>query len=491
MAKTVLQLIIDELRLTYHLENCPLGMIILDEHQNIIYWSDRATEIFGWQEAEVIQRSLSSLHIVHEEEAETITKAFNEIKKGHHSSYQATSRNYTKSGSVIYCDWYNSALKDEKGKIMSTLSLVLDITDNKAAGQSLKKSQQQLSLIYNSAIDPMWLIDIEGPDTFRFENINASFTTVTGLKREQVVGLLIEEVLPVSSHELVRSKYNEAIQTGKVIDYIEIAEHPAGKKVGEIRVIPVKNEKGQYTKIVGIAHDITEERALQDKLNKERDEFNKKITAAAIKGQEMERSNVSRELHDNVNQVLTTVKLYTELCTAGTVDPDVILPKCTLLLNETINEIRNLSKKLSAPSLGDVGIKDTLKDLVESMQETLEGEIKLHIRAASCTTIDNELHLTIYRIAQEHLTNILKHAQAKNVTIHIDAVDGQLSLTITDDGRGFDTTKKTSGIGITNMTSRAHILNGSFKIESHEGRGCTLSVSFPVEAIDGKCYPVV
>ena len=71
---------------------------------------------------------------------------------------------------------------------------------------ALEESQKQLSLIYNSAIDPMWLIGVEGKDEYRFQSINHSFTAVTGLRPDQVVGRKMEEVLPPSSHELVREK---------------------------------------------------------------------------------------------------------------------------------------------------------------------------------------------------------------------------------------------------------------------------------------------
>jgi two-component system, NarL family, sensor kinase len=489
MGEKSLYEILDERSLAYHIENTQMGIIVYGKDQQVIYWSKRAAEIFEWQAEETLCQSLATLNIVHEEDVHKVAAVIGEIMSGNKDFMQITNRNYTRSGKMIYCNWYNSALKDASGQIQSLISFVLDVTDHETAVQQLKESENQLSLIYNSAIDPMWLIDIEGPDQFRFATINDAFTPVTGLSREQVVGFLIEEVMPVSSHQLVRAKYNEAISSGKVIDYVEIAEHPAGEKVGEIRVIPVKDKQGAVTKLVGIANDVTEKAALQKKLDQERETLSKKITAAAIKGQEIERHNISRELHDNVNQVLTTVKLYTELCSAGSVDTAVILPKCTLLLNETINEIRRLSKQLSGPSMDHASLGDVLKDLVQSVQETQAIDIELST-ASSCQAVDPELRLAIYRIAQEHLTNILKHAGARHVNIQLKTKKGQLYLTISDDGAGFDTRQKTNGIGITNMTSRAQLLNGSLKIKSAVGKGCTLQAVFPVECSTGICQPV-
>jgi PAS domain S-box-containing protein len=339
------------------------------------------------------------------------------------------------------------------------------------------------------AIDPMWLISIEPNNQFLFEKINSSFTEVTGWPPEKVIGSPIEEIMPEASHQLVRDKYTEAMGTGKIIDYVEIAAHPNGEKVAEIRVIPIKDNEGKVTKILGIAHDVTEKWELQKKLEKERDEFSRKLSAAAIRGQEAERNKISLELHDNVNQVLTTVKLYTELCASKAVDLDVFLPKCTVLLNESINEIRRLSKQLAAPPIGTAGLAESLKELVESIRHTQRATIQLNIRPFACTTIDEDLQLAMYRIAQEHLTNVLKHAQATIITVDLICTNSELSLTITDNGVGFDPSKKNAGIGITNMNSRATLFNGQLQLSSAEGEGCQLQVSFPVACASGQCNP--
>ena len=489
MVKSSLYGAIDELSLTFHLENCPLGIIALNNRLEVIYWSSRATEIFEWTKEEVLGRSIDDLHLVHKEDVQLVSDALVGIQMGTIQQNQSVNKNYNKSGKTLYCEWYNSALKNVDGSMVNIVSMVHDITDQKKAEIELERRTQQLEMIYNSAIDPMWLINVEGLNQYRFENINESFTEVTGLPREKVIGFMIEEVLPGTSHQLVNTKYNEAVQTGKVIDYTEVAVHPAGKKVGEIRVIPVKNKRGDVIKIVGIAHDISEKQMLQDKLDKERDEVNKKITAAAIKGQEVERNNVSRELHDNINQVLTTVKLYIELCATESVNIKETLQKCSLLLNETINEIRSLSKRLSAPVLTDVSLHDSFRDLVESVQATKEVKIDLHVSSAICRVIDADLHLAIYRIAQEQLTNILKHAKATKVWIKLSKKGSLLCLAVIDNGIGFDATQKIKGLGITNMISRASLLNGTLNIDSTNGNGCHLQACFRVKMYNGKCYP--
>ncbi|TCZ67904.1 PAS domain-containing sensor histidine kinase [Flaviaesturariibacter aridisoli] len=342
---------------------------------------------------------------------------------------------------------------------------------------------------FQGAIDPMWIIDIEGPGRYRFADTNDTFTAVTGWQKAQVIGQPMEKIVPESSHELVREKYHEAITTGQTVDYIEESVHPAGIKYGQIRVIPIKDAAGAVVKLLGIAHDITDKTLLQDALISERDRKNRQITAAAIKGQELERSRVSRELHDNVNQVLTTVKLYAELCLDGKVDHRQLLPKCIGLLSTAIDEIRSLSKQLSAPTLGDVNYIETFSDLVESVKLASGIAITLETSLSDCQEMDAELHLTIYRILQEQLTNIQKYAAATHVWVYLAIDPNELLLRIGDDGQGFDPLQKSRGIGLTNMRSRAQLLHGSFSICSEPGKGTEVEVIFPVQVADGLCRP--
>jgi PAS domain S-box-containing protein len=480
MASRQIKEIINNLSLTYHLENSSIGIILWNRNLEMIYCSPKGQEIFQWETDLYLNKPFPLEDFVYAEDLNKVNELVAEITSGRVLHSQGINRNLTASGNVIYCQWYNSALKDDAGNVVNILSLVQDVTEQMQTSLSLQASEHQLSLMFEGAIDPMWLVRVEGNSKFRFERINAAFSKVTGWSREQVLGQPIESIMPVASHELVRGKYNETIRLGRIIDYVEEAAHPNGIKYGEIRVIPIRDESGCITRLLGIANDITEKVLLQKKLDAERDNLNRQITAAAIKGQELERAKVSRELHDNVNQVLTTVKLYLELCIDEKVDKVEVLSKSALLLNETINEIRSLSKQLSAPSLGDMNFRETLQDLVTSVGNAAQMNISLQVGLNNCLEMDSELHLTIYRIVQEQLTNILKYAKADRVTIELKQTGRTMQLIIEDNGIGFDTKQKTNGLGLTNMRSRTAILGGSFEIESNLKKGTKVVVRFPV-----------
>jgi len=238
-------------------------------------------------------------------------------------------------------------------------------------------------------------------------------------------------------------------------------------------------EESHIEGIVINARNVTERKRLQEQLAQEQKNRQRAITSAVIKAQECERSQLGQELHDNVNQVLTTVKLYNEMLFDGIGDPNDIIQKSIHHLQSCINEIRSISKRLSAPTLGKISLKDSIKELVDSINLTRRLQINFEVTVLEKRVVPQDLHLTIYRIIQEQLNNVIKYAHAGNVFIHIHNSDNGLLLKVEDDGKVFNVKAKRNGIGITNMETRAENMNGKLEIISAPGKGCKLVAKFP------------
>jgi signal transduction histidine kinase len=231
------------------------------------------------------------------------------------------------------------------------------------------------------------------------------------------------------------------------------------------------------------ARDVTERKRLEERLAAEQKKHQREMTSAVIRAQETERSQLGRELHDNINQVLTTVKLYTEMIYDGIGDQKELIRKAGHHLQSCIDEIRSISKRLSAPTLGAISLEDSIKELVESINLTNRIEIIYNGTDISGLEIPQDIHLAIYRIIQEQLNNVLKYASASLVFITLKRNDNRVTLHITDNGKGFDLMARRTGIGITNMRTRAENLSGSFFINSAPEKGCQLQVSFPLQEV--------
>lgn len=227
-------------------------------------------------------------------------------------------------------------------------------------------------------------------------------------------------------------------------------------------------------------------RKQSDRVLQEEEKYRRLLTEQMVAVQEREREWIGRELHDNVGQVLTTVKLYLEMVSKQVDNP--LVSRSMQLINSSITEIRNLSHQLSAPTLGTRSLVDSITALIES----LEFSTHLHLdfdHNGYVRRVDMDQKLALFRILQEQLNNIIKHAGATNVWITLSQKENKVILTVKDNGRGFDTTVKTPGMGINNMISRAQVLDGTVHIESSPGNGCVLEVQIPAIVTETEpCY---
>lgn len=220
-------------------------------------------------------------------------------------------------------------------------------------------------------------------------------------------------------------------------------------------------------------------RKMAEKLLEEQQRYQRQVTEEVISAQEKEREEIGHELHDNVNQVLTTVKLYLEMALHQPETRNELISKSINLVMNSIGEIRNLSHDLSAPTLGTRSLIDSITALVE----TVSGSSGLDISFdhSSCyTSLSMNQKLAIYRIIQEQLNNVVKHANATTVSIVLSQSNTITSLVINDNGKGFNTIEKRNGIGLNNINSRAKVFNGEAEIKSIPGKGCTLKVTLPI-----------
>jgi signal transduction histidine kinase len=240
------------------------------------------------------------------------------------------------------------------------------------------------------------------------------------------------------------------------------------------------DENGIIDHICIRAKNVTEQVLLENKLKKERKKAKLELNRARLAAQDQERSEISQELHDNVNQVLTTVKLYNEIALQEKETNTELLEKSVRQLNFCIEEIRSLSRRLSIPVVDEMKLTDAIMDLANSITATKKVNVYFYYKGMEGELPDTSLKITIYRIVQEQLTNILKYADAANAEVHLIRTSDEIILKVSDDGKGFDVHKKRKGIGITNMIHRAEALGGSLHLKSQHGKGSLLIAKFPV-----------
>ena len=233
----------------------------------------------------------------------------------------------------------------------------------------------------------------------------------------------------------------------------------------------------RHGNIYMVGQDCTEKMNLQEQLMQERLMKEKSVMQATLYGQEMEKNELGKELHDNVNQLLGAAKLYLELSLTEEMGREYIIKGKDMVV-EAIEEIRGLTKSLVGPIVRQISLVESVKDLIDTFLHKKEMHIRFRTEGISEDMPPN-LKLMLFRIVQEQLMNIQKHAHAGNISITIKGVAGAIRLRIRDDGIGFDPKIKKKGIGLSNIRSRTQIYNGRFEIKSAPGEGCQLTVTIP------------
>lgn len=241
---------------------------------------------------------------------------------------------------------------------------------------------------------------------------------------------------------------------------------------------PVFDKAGKVVYFFGLQYNITKRKRLEEQPQKETEQRQKRITAAIIHTQEKERAILSKELHDNINQVLTMVKLYNEMSLNDADNRQQLIKSSIQHLNYCINEIRSVSKTLSSYTLKDMGLKVSIAELINAVNLTRKSKIQFKWQGRD--KLPEEVQVAVFRMAQEQIGNIIKHAAAHNVQVTLLTKKQQLAIRITDDGKGFDVTQIKTGTGISNMRHRIEALDGKMEITSSPGKGCMLVATIPL-----------
>ena len=246
------------------------------------------------------------------------------------------------------------------------------------------------------------------------------------------------------------------------------AEHSPVRMIGAIQDITLRKKAEEI---------VLKELAMQQRLKQQQ------ITEVVLGAQERERFELGQELHDNINQILATCRLYLDVAIEEREPRLELLVKSRNNISMAIEEIRRLSKELITPSLNDLGLVQSIQELIRSIQMVKKMKIRLAISGLDENSLLPEQKINVYRIIQEQLNNILKHAQAGTVMIELNKEEEQIRLLVVDDGKGFDPRMRRDGVGISNIISRAELYNGRVEIDSAPGKGCRLEVILNSKAL--------
>ena len=198
-----------------------------------------------------------------------------------------------------------------------------------------------------------------------------------------------------------------------------------------------------------------------------------------LRAQEEERKRVARDLHDEVNQALTAILLRLEALTQ--IAPPRLrdeLSETKALANQAMGELLQLARQLRPTALDDHGFVPAIEDQLRRFKAQYGIDTSLSTRG-ELDNLGTDQQLVLYRVTQEALNNVVRHAQAQRVTVDIARIDGSVALEVVDDGAGFVLGDEDRGLGLEGMAERARLVDGQFDIVSRPGHGTTLKLRVP------------
>ncbi|MFA5903045.1 MAG: PAS domain S-box protein [Desulfobacula sp.] len=383
-----------------------------------------------------------------------------------------------------------------------------EIAQRKTAETELRLSEERYRHIYHHTPVMLHSIDREGT----IIHVSDHWVEVMGYTREEVVGRpLIRFFTPESQEYALNVVFPEFFTTGfcKDISYTYI------KKSGEtmdimLSCFGVRDENGLIVRSLAVSVDVTEKNRAQKELQIAKEKLSrhsldleqqvrirtaqleqaqtnlKNLSKNIIASQEREKSQVARELHDHLGQVLTALRI--DAVRIGKILSDVdsdaqnsAIKMCTLI-DDTINDVRAMAYRLRPRVLDDLGLADALESLLIDFEK--RSNVSCVFKRGFIPKIDDTLATALYRIGQEAVTNALKHSNANTIMVELSTHPEGIVLTIQDNGSGFDinTLKASDGFGLEGMKERAGLVGGSLAISSQKGTGTTISCTVGLTA---------
>jgi len=341
--------------------------------------------------------------------------------------------------------------------------------------ETLKESNERYKNLFNNNPMPMWVYDRK---TLIFLEVNEAAIQRYGYSRNEFLQMsiftirapedsdpVLTAIEPMGKQATARKTVWRHITKGGIDIFVHITTYDI--------------TFGGRDAVLVLAEDVSESIRLEKELRVQQQIKQKQITEAVIRAQERERTEIGIELHDNVNQILGACNLYISTAMTEETKRNDLLQRSSSLINDAIQEIRKISQILAAPGIKDIGLVEAVEDLIDNIQMAKNIKVNFTINHFNEDTLDENRKLTIFRIIQEQLKNIIKHAHASEVSIKLAATKKDAVLTIVDNGDGFDTSQSRKGVGITNIISRVELFNGEVDIESRPERGCKLKVRLP------------
>jgi PAS domain S-box-containing protein len=445
--------------------------ICLSENGRILDVNSQFLAMFGYEkDSEVIGRPIVELVA-----PESRAMAEEAVSRGRETIYGH--QLLRRDGSIFFAEAQAKMIRRDGRNVRMTA--LRDITSLKNAEEALRESEEKFSKAFQSNPNGICITEMA---TGRYIEMNESFCRLFGYSRAEMIGHTSIE-MDIWEHPADRERLVRPLREGGVVNNVQVRTRDRNRQTKILLVSAEIIELGGRQCMVSMLHDMTEREAAIQREQQARTQY----TFQLIASQEAERGRIARELHDSLGQNLLLIINRTQLELAKKGLPDDVrdqLQGIGDLAMLAIAETRQIAHDLHPPQLDYLGLTQSLTAMVESA-----GEASSFKLAGKFDEVDDvfstEAAMSIYRIVQESLNNILKHSRAKNARATLERDIHEVLLKIEDDGCGFNVHENGKGLGLRNIAERVQMLGGKLKIDSQPGKGARIEIRIPISAEAG------
>ena len=511
---------------THLLDAVEQSVIATDLDGIVIYWNQFAQKLYGWTAQEAIGRQIMEL-TTPEVMAEQAQEIMSHLREG--ESWAGEFNVQRRDGTTFPAQIINSPISDDEGNLIGIIGVSIDISERKRQETSLTELASQLerqSRVFNTTLssitDFAYIFDRDG----RFLYANQPLLDLWGLKLEEAVGKNFFDLqYPEDLALRLQQQIQQVIDTGQRVRDETPYTSPTGVEgFYEYIFTPVFATDGTVEVVAGSTRDYTERKRAEEairsseaKLQKSHQELERRVrerTAALsemnavlqeevrerrrieaervellrriVFAQEDERRRIAREMHDQFGQQLTVLKLKLDAAKEDCGEHEKLCEQIEALqkiARQLDADVDHMVWEMRPTALDDLGLQVALSSYFQNWSKHVGVPVQLHVSGMDKERLAPEIETALYRIAQEALNNIAKHAAAKTVAVVLERRDRQVSLIIEDDGVGFDLPQALGiddkGLGLIGMRERAALIGGSVEMESQPDEGTTVVVRIP------------
>jgi PAS domain S-box-containing protein len=373
-------------------------------------------------------------------------------------------------GTLCVVDTQSKKLTKEQTDTLQTLATMISrLLELRLKNKSLIKNAESYQEFFENASTAQWIHDF---DTFTFVAANKAAQKLYGYSEREFKKLNLFDILTIDKLEV--DNIHKRLSVNKSITTVTTHKKKDGNKVIVEATVATIIDNG-YNMIIATIIDLSEKLALQTDLTEEKKQTAKKIKNAALSAQLKERDFLGKELHDNITQMLASIKIYLDVAYTEEDMRMELIQKSKEYVVQTINEVRELSRRLVNESTRGLNVIEAIEELLEPYY--ISRLFTIHYSADdNINALPVNIKIGLLRVIQEAINNIVKYAEASNVWISLQ-IAKEFELIIKDDGKGFDASRETKGIGIRNMKERIEQIKGCLEIKSSIGSGTTIKVT--------------